>query len=209
MSEKREKTKGMELAYRVGEGLYLNLTNRCSSACTFCLRQSTATVGESDVLWLEREPTAAEVIAAIQEKLPEGYKEIVFCGFGEPTCALDTLLEVAHWVKANTTLPVRINTNGQGSLIAGRDIAPELATCVDVASISLNDPDPVRYQELVRSQFGEKAFPAMIEFAKRCVEEGMEVVMTTVETTISHEDEARCAEICEKIGARYRIREWI
>ena len=117
----------MEILYRVHNGIYVNLTNRCSAACTFCLRQNMDHVGESHSLWLEREPTAQEVEAAFEKLDLSEFQEIVFCGFGEPTCALDVLLEVARWLKQHYTLPIRINTNGQGSLIAGRDISGELA----------------------------------------------------------------------------------
>lgn len=198
----------MEILYQVHSGLYVNLTNRCSSACTFCLRQSMDHMGQSSSLWLEREPTAREVIAEFAKWDLTQFTEIVFCGFGEPTCALDTLLTVAQWLKTQTALPIRVNTNGQGSLIAGRDIAKEFSKCVDTVSVSLNHPDPAQYQALVRSQFGAEAFPGMLEFARRCVEEGIHVVMTTVDTTISHEEEAQCREICRKIGADYRIRPW-
>lgn len=198
----------MEILYQVHNGLYVNLTNRCSSACTFCLRQTMDCVGQSSSLWLEREPTVQEVIEEFAKWDLTRFTEIVFCGFGEPTCALDTLLPVARWLKAYTALPIRVNTNGQGSLIAGRDIAGELAVCVDTVSISLNHPDPEQYQHLVRSRFGDRAFPGMLAFAKRCVEEGLQVVMTTVDTTITHEEEDRCREICREIGAVYRIRPW-
>ncbi len=199
----------MELVYRVGNSLYLNLTNRCSCACTFCLRQDNDTVGESQSLWLEREPTAQEMIEAIKAADTDGRSEMVFCGFGEPTCALDVLLETAAWMKNNLGLPIRLNTNGQGNLINGRDISSDLAKYVDTVSVSLNDPDPVRYQQLVRSKFGDQAFPGMLTFAENCVKAGMNVVMTTVDTTISHEDEDKCRQICSRIGASYRIREWI
>lgn len=198
----------MEILYKVHSGLYVNLTNRCSAACTFCLRQTMDHVGESESLWLTREPTAQEVMEEFRKWDLSQFTEIVFCGFGEPTCALPVLLEVAKWLKTQTELPIRVNTNGQGSLVAGRDIAKELATCVDTVSISLNHPDPESYQKLVRSQFGDKAFPGMLDFARRCVEEGLHVVMTTVDTTISHDEEKQCREICKKIGADYRIRPW-
>lgn len=198
----------MEILYRVHNGLYVNLTNRCSSACTFCLRQTMDHVGESNSLWLEREPTVQEVKDEFEKWDLSQFSEIVFCGFGEPTCALPILLEVATWLKARTSLPIRVNTNGQGSLIAGRDVSGDLAACVDTVSISLNNPDPEQYQQLVRSKFGDKAFPGMLEFAKSCVARGLHVVMTTVDTTISHEEEERCREICQGIGATYRIRPW-
>ena len=202
--------KKMEIAYKVGDGLYINLTNKCSCACTFCLRQGDDKVGESDSLWLEREPTADEAIAVINDKLKAyPYKEVVFCGFGEPTCALDVMLDVARWIKTNTDIPTRLNTNGHADLINSKDVAPLLVGLIDTVSISLNVPDTERYQELVRSRFGVQSFDAMIAFAKRCVGEGLNVVMTTVETTISKEDEEKCRQLCQSIGARYRIREWV
>ena len=198
----------MEILYRVHQGLYVNLTNQCSCACTFCLRQSMDRMGESGSLWLEREPTAQEVITEFDKWNLSDFREIVFCGFGEPTCALPVLLEVAAWLKEKGAPPIRVNTNGQGSLIAGRDISGELAACVDTVSVSLNHPDPEKYQALVRSRFGDEAFPAMLDFARRCVEEGIHVIMTTVDTTITHEEEERCRAICREIGAEYRIRPW-
>lgn len=198
----------MEILYRVHNGLYVNLTNKCSAACTFCLRQSMDRIGESDSLWLEREPSAQEVIDEFKKWDLSGLSEIVFCGFGEPTCALPVLLEVAKWLKANTALPIRINTNGHGSMIAGRDISGDLAACIDTVSVSLNHPDAAQYQALVRSRFGEESFAGMLDFAKKCAQKGIHVVMTTVDTTITHEEEARCQAICDSIGARYRIRPW-
>ena len=79
---------------------------------------------------------------------------------------------------------------------------------LDTVSISLNNPDKDEYNKLVRSKFGDKTFDEMIDFAKKCVANGLNVVMTTVDTTISHEEEAQCRIICDKIGASYRIRPW-
>lgn len=198
----------MELLYKVHNNLYVNLTNRCPYACTFCLRQTMDRIGESDRLWLEREPSAAEVIAEFEKFNMEAFNEVVFCGFGEPTEAFDVLKEVAAYVKQTYHKPVRVNTNGVGSLINGRDIAPELAGLVDTVSISLNHPDKERYLELVRSRFGPDSYEAMLDFARACTKYVPHVVLTTVDTTISHEEEARCQKICDEIGAEYRIRPW-
>lgn len=54
----------MTILYRVHHGLYASLTNRCSCACTFCVRGLSDSVGEAESLWLSREPTYEEVIAA-------------------------------------------------------------------------------------------------------------------------------------------------
>ena len=116
----------MEILYKVHHGLYVNLTNKCPCACTFCLRQTMDHVGESHSLWLEREPSAEEVIAEFAKFDMNEFEEVVFCGFGEPTEALPVLLKVAAYVKETFSKPVRINTNGMGNLIWNRDITPEL-----------------------------------------------------------------------------------
>lgn len=198
----------MEILYKVHDNLYVNLTNRCPYACTFCLRQTREQMGESGRLWLEREPTAEEVIAEFDKFDLKDFREVVFCGFGEPTEALDVLLKVAAFVKETFQKPIRINTNGAGNLIHGRNIVPELKGLVDCVSISLNHPDQEQYEALVRSKFKNQSYDAMLSFAKSCVGQIPKVVLTTVSTTISQEEEQCCQKICDEIGAEYRIRPW-
>lgn len=198
----------MEILYKVHNNLYVNLTNRCPCACTFCLRQTMDRIGESDRLWLEKEPSAQEVIDEFAKWDMSQFEELVFCGFGEPTMALDTLLLVARYVKDTFHKSIRINTNGLGDLIHGRDITPDFVGLIDTISISLNTPNAQRYHELVRSKFGDQSFDAMIRFARNCVKAVPHVVMTTVATTLTKEEEAQCQEICDSIGASYRIRPW-
>ena len=200
--------KKMEILYKVHNNLYINLTNRCPYSCTFCLRQKMDKVGESDTLWLLREPTAEEVIEEFKKWDVDSFHEIVFCGFGEPTEAFDVLKKVAEFIKSKYNKPIRLNTNGVGSLINKRNIAPELEGLIDTVSISLNNPDPEEYAKLVRSKYGVKSFQEMIDFAKECKKYVPNVVMSTVDTTISHEEEKKCKEICDKVGAEYRIRSW-
>lgn len=202
-------SKAMNILYSVGDGLYINLTNRCSCACTFCIRDEGDALGSADTLWLEREPTAEEVISALKEVDLSPFSEVVFCGYGEPTEAFEVLKEVATWLKANTDLPVRINTNGQGSLICERDITPELEGIIDALSISLNTPDPESYLALTRSRYGKAAFDAVLDFAKRAKQFVPSVTLTTVSTTITVEQEAECARICDSLGATYRIRTFV
>ena len=199
-------TKAMNVLYEVGDGLYVNLTNRCPCRCTFCISNEGDSVNGRDTLWLEREPTAAEVIAGLRTLDLDAYAEVVFCGYGEPTEAFDTLKEVALYIKAVGGPPVRVNTNGQGSLINGRDITPELAGIVDAVSISLNSPDAQEYLALTRSRYGDEAFLAMLEFARSAARYVPSVTLTTVGSTITHEQEERCRHICEDLGVRYRIR---
>lgn len=198
----------MEIFYEVHEGLYVNLTNKCPCACTFCLRQTMDKIGNSSVLWLDHDAGAQEALEAMKKWDLSKYTELVFCGFGEPTEALDVLKVVAAAAKKQYNIPVRINTNGLGNLVNGRDIIPELVGLVDTVSISLNTPNAKEYYELVRPQFGEKSFDAMLDFARESAQKLPHVVMTTVDTTLSKEDEDKCRKICEDLGVTYRIRPW-
>ena len=198
----------MEILYKVHNNLYVNLTNKCPCACTFCLRQNMDHVGESKSLWLEREPSAEEVIAEFAKFDMSRFNEVVFCGFGDPTEAFEVLKKVAAFVKETYHMPIRLNTNGLGNLVNGRDITPEMEGLIDTVSISLNTPNADRYHELVRSKFGDKSFDAMLDFARSSTKYVSNVVMTTVDTTITKEEEEECRRICDSIGAKYRIRPW-
>ena len=44
--------KGNAYTYPVGRGLYINLTNRCTNRCDFCIRNNGDGVYGSDPLWL-------------------------------------------------------------------------------------------------------------------------------------------------------------
>ena len=200
--------KSMTILYKVHNNLYVNLTNRCSCACTFCLRQTKDHMEESDSLWLEHEPTVEEVKEEFKKFDMTKFDEVVFCGFGEPTERLDALLEVAKFVKETYQKPIRVNTNGQASLINKRDTAPEFKGLVDTISISLNTPNEQKYNELVRSIFGDKSYRGMLDFAKEVKQYVPHVVLSTVDTTLTKEEEAQCAKICEDLGVTYRIRPW-
>ena len=198
----------MTIVYKVHNNLYVNLTNRCSCSCVFCLRQNRDHMEKSDSLWLDHEPTLQEVKDAFAKEDMSQYEEVVFCGFGEPTERMDLLLEVAAFVKENYQKPVRINTNGQANLINGRDVAPELKGLADTISISLNTPNEEKYNEMVRSIYGDKAYGAMLDFAREAKKYVPNVVLSTVDTTLSKEEEEQCRQICEKLAVTYRIRPW-
>jgi radical SAM enzyme (TIGR04100 family) len=199
-------TKGMTILYKVHNNLYVNLTNRCTCSCTFCLRNEKETVGESSTLWLEHEPSVEEVKKEFEKFNMDEYNEVVFCGFGEPTERIDDLIEIAKFVKEKYHKKIRINTNGQGSLSNGKDIAPMMKGVVDIVSVSLNTPNEKRYNEIVRSRFGDQAYQAMLSFVKEVRQYVPEVVLSTVSTTITKEEEEECRKICEDLGVTYRIR---
>lgn len=196
----------MTILYELHDNLYINLTNRCPCSCTFCLRQNREDMGTSDSLWLEHEPSFEEVAAEFENFDMDRYHEIVFCGFGEPTEALDVLLKTAHFIKEHWEKPIRINTNGLGNLIHGRDITPSFEGLIDTLSISLNTPDPQKYYRLVRPRFGEISHNAMLESARNSKKYVPNVVLTTVSTTLTSDEEAQCRRICQDLGVTYRIR---
>lgn len=196
----------MVILYEVHENLYVNMTNKCPCACTFCLRQTRDEMNNSGSLWLEREPSVDEVKAEFDKFDMNKYKEVVFCGFGEPTERLDDMLEVCRFVKEKFGKTTRINTNGLADLINKKDTAPMFKGLIDVVSISLNTPNRERYLELTRSKFGIESFEAMLKFAENVKNYVGEVILSTVSTTLTEDEEKECASICNKIGVTYRIR---
>ena len=196
----------MVILYEVHKGLYVNMTNKCPCACTFCLRQTRDEMNGSGSLWLEREPSVEEVKAEFAKFDMTKYEEVVFCGFGEPTERLDDVIEVAKFVKNTLGKKTRINTNGLSNLIHGRNTASDFEGAIDVVSISLNTPNRERYLELTRSKFGIESFDAMLSFAESVKNYVGEVILSTVSTTLTEAEEKECAAICKKIGVTYRIR---
>ena len=200
----------MTTTYRVGDGLYVNLTNRCPCACTFCIRQNGGSAYGSDSLWLEREPTADEARASIEANLGD-CKELVFCGYGEPTERLDVLLEIAAWFRtAHPAIPIRVNTNGLSDLIAGEPTAHRFKGLVDTVSISLNAPTAEEYVTLCRPKFGAAAYPAMLRFAEEVKKYVGTVVLSVVGTdALTSEKEAACRRIAASLGATLRVRRFV
>ena len=47
--------------YELNNNLYINLTNKCTSNCEFCVRNQKDGIGE-DVLWLKKEPDTADIM---------------------------------------------------------------------------------------------------------------------------------------------------
>ena len=197
----------MTITYEVGSGLYVNSTNRCSNACEFCVRATVESYYGD--LWLDREPTVEEMCESIFSRNLTKYTELVFCGYGEPTERIDDILAVAARVKERTDLPIRINTNGQGSMIAGYDITPKLAGLIDVLSISLNTADAISYDKICHSRFGEAAYQGLLNFAKAATRYVPKVVLSVVDTTIPPEEIERCRQIAAECGVSLRVREFI
>lgn len=196
----------MTITYKVKNGIYVNMTNRCPCACTFCLRKNAPGVYGSDPLWLDREPTVAEVCESIDTWKLNEYEEIVFCGYGEPTERLYDILEVAKYIKSKSNIKIRINTNGLSDLIHGEPTAARLEGLIDAVSVSLNATNKEDYLAIVRPKFGIESFDAMLKFTKDCTKYVPNVMMTVVDVVTSKEEQEKSREICESLGAKLRIR---
>lgn len=200
--------KQMTILYEVHHNLYINLTNQCPCACVFCLRKTKDELNHSGSLWLDHEPSIQEVMDEFKKFDISKYEELVFCGFGEPCERLDDLLLLAAYIKKSYNKPIRVNTNGLADLMYGKDTTPLFYGLVDTISISLNTPNAQKDYELTRNKFGMESFDAMLKFAENVKKYVPKVIFTTVDTTLTKEEEGQCAEICEKIGVTYRIRPW-
>lgn len=188
------------IAYEMWGNLYLNITNRCTNACRFCIRYQT------DVLWgytlkLDREPTVEEVIEAVGD--PTRYREVVFCGFGEPTVRLDVVTEVGRRLRA-AGARVRLDTNGHGNVIWNRNIAPELAAAVDSISVSLNAADAGTYERICRPRFGPRTLDHVVAFVRECRKAGIETVVSAVDVPDVDIDKVRA--LAASLGVPLRVR---
>lgn len=201
--------KDMTVTYVVDGALYVNITNRCSNRCDFCIRNNGDGAYGSASLWLSHEPTVEEIISSIINADPTQYSELVFCGYGEPTERLEDLISVAKAVKEKYDIKIRINTNGHSSLIHKFDTAPLYADVIDTVSISLNAPNAKEYDKVCHSVFGEDAFGGLLDFAKRVKDYVPKVVLTVVDVALSEDEIKECERIAETVGIPLRVRKYI
>ncbi|MGN0624274.1 MAG: TIGR04100 family radical SAM protein [Oscillospiraceae bacterium] len=200
--------KMMTISYEVGDGLYLNITNKCPCSCTFCIRNNGDGAYGSDPLWLEHQPDAEEVIENLKSRDLDSYKEIVFCGYGEPTCELEILKTVAAYIRSVTKTPIRVNTNGLSDLINKRSTAAEFEGIADTVSISLNASTSEEYNKVTRPSFKDAdCFAEMLGFAGR-VKEYVPNVMLTVVDIIGEEEIKRSQAIADSVGIKLRVRKY-
>lgn len=195
-----------KILYVYNDQVYANITNKCDCNCTFCIRKQFDGVGDADTLWHKAEPSLGEIIAAIDAFDFTGYKEFVFCGYGEPTCALENLIASARYVKEKTSLPIRVNSNGLGNLYYKRDIVPQLAEVVDSISISLNEATAEKYEKVTRPSFPH-AYEAMLDFAEECGKLIPHTQLSIVDI-LPEEDIKACQHIADSRGVHLKVRPW-
>ena len=200
-----------QIVYRFNNALYINLTNRCPNSCVFCIKTKFAMRFDKYDLNLQgQEPSSEEVISVLQKEMAqEPVKEIVFCGYGEPTMRLKVLLETAQKVKQlYPQIKLRLNTIGLGSLVNGRDISGELAQNIDEISISLNSPDAQEWQKIVRPnpKYAAQGYQAMLDFVRACAPKMNTIVSIVDKQNIDIE---KTKKLAQSLGAKLRVREFI
>lgn len=194
------------------DSLYLNITNRCTNACSFCIRYKAREFHGQYKLWLDREPSVEEILEAVGDPLK--YKQIVFCGYGEPLIRLETVIETAKRIKSyppkglTTYQPkIRVDTNGHANLFYQRNILPELKGLVDIMSISLNAESASAYEMICHSLFGKRAYPAVIEFIKEAKKYIPEVEASVVNLP-ELVDLKKAKKLAEDLGVKFRLRSY-
>ena len=207
-NEKKEENRKDTYLYTLDGNLYVNLTNKCSNGCDFCVRNERSSY-YGNYLWLRNgDPTVEGVIAAAKGFGDlSRFKEVVFCGFGEPTYKMAEMLALCDFFHEKG-LKTRLNTNGQGNLINKRDIVPDLKDKIDFVNVSLNASCVEKYQPICRSQYGESGFAGMIEFAKLCRRNGVPCRFSIVDCIGEDEVEA-CKRLAESIKIPLYVRKYI
>lgn len=198
--------KEMNISYEINNKLYLNITNKCPCNCTFCIRNNGDGAYGSDPLWLEHQPTQQEIIENLKTRDLDSYEEIIFCGYGEPTCEFELLKATARFIKENSSTPLRLNTNGLGNLVNKRDIANELKGLIDAVSVSLNASDAQAYDKVTRPSFKDvNCFEEMLKFAKQASKYVPKTVLTVVDI-IGEQEIAKSQAIADSLGIELRVR---
>ncbi len=205
------------LVYLLDGKIYINLTNRCTNDCIFCLRKDKDDV-VGQTLWLDNENSNADdVIKQFELKRNElltthnlPFKEVIFCGYGEPMLKFDVMKQVAKYIKDKyPETKIRVNTNGHANYVYKKNVVPECKGLIDEFSVSLNGSTKEEYDELSQPKFDE-AYDEMKKFIKACSDEGISVVASVVEGYKGrHLDLEKCEEIAKSLGAKFRVREWI
>ncbi len=189
------------ISYRIGDSLYLNITDRCTLECAFCPK----TLGNTQVheydLKLNQRPKVNEIISSIDDV--KKYKEIVFCGYGEPTLRLSTLLAVAKWIKDQGGR-VRVNTDGLANLVNKKNILPQLKGLVDSLSVSMNAQNSKIYDLHCKPQLAGSYY-AMLDFLKQAPLYVEDVTATAIDG-LAGVDIKQCEAIADKFGVRFRRR---
>ncbi|HHO69677.1 MAG TPA: radical SAM protein [Gammaproteobacteria bacterium] len=189
------------LAYPIGDRLYLNITDRCTLRCRFCPKhQAGPRVHDYDLSLRER-PSVERLIAAMGD--PSRYREVVFCGFGEPTLRLKRLIEIADHIQARGGR-VRLNTDGLANRVFRRNVLPDLAGRIDALSVSMNAQCEAVYVRHCRPALSG-SYAAMLDFLREAPLYVDEVTATAIDG-LAGVDIGACERLARDCGVGFRRR---
>ncbi len=196
------------LVYLLDGKIYINLTNKCTNDCIFCLRKDKDDV-VGQTLWLDDENSTSQDVIEQLETF-NITSEIIFCGYGEPMLKFEVLKEVAKYIKDKyPDTKIRVNTNGHANFVYKRNVVTECKGLIDEFSVSLNGAGKEEYNELSQPVFDE-AYEEVKKFIKACADENISVTASVVEGYKGrHLDLETCEKIAKNLGAKFRVREWI
>lgn len=192
-----------KVVYRIGDSIYINLTMRCTNNCYFCPKNSGHHVAGHNLL-LNHEPSEKDILNGIERY--EDYTEIVFCGLGEPTLRADLMFSLAEKLK-NKGVSIRLNTNGQGSIVNKTDLPAKMKGLIDSVNVSLNAQTADIYTEICKPQLGGDVFGAVLKFAEQCKKLGIKTMFSVVD--IPEIDIDQCRSIAGKIGVPLKVRKYV
>lgn len=198
-----------KIVYPYNNALYINLTNRCTAKCAFCIKYRWKYLFRGYNLRLDKEPTADEVIDRLEKIFKiskKTYKEVVFCGYGEPMLRLPVLKHVARWVKEKG-LRVRLNTSGHGNLIYKKNVVPELEGLIDTVSVSLNAENADKYNFICRPKFGKQTFQGVLDFVKECKKYISDVQVSVLD--MPGIDIEKCKQVAKSCGVELKVRPYL
>ena len=190
------------IAYRLHGNVYLNITSRCTLRCRFCPKFNREWEVRGYLLRLRQEPDVPAILEAVGD--PAHDREVVFCGLGEPTLRLETLLESAAALRARGARRIRVNTDGLANWRAGRDVTPALAQHVDALSISLNAQNEALYDRHCRPP-ATGAWPELLEFVLCAREHIADITLTAIDGLPGVDIDA-CADLANRFNVKFRRR---
>lgn len=198
--------------YTLDGKIYINLTNRCTNNCVFCIRTLKDDVDGANLRLSSENVKLEDVISQLKTFNNVENNEVVFCGYGEPLIKLNEVLALSEYIKTNyKNVKIRVNTNGLANMIHKRNIVSELAKNVDAVSVSLNAENDKLYDEISQPQDVYKgAYSRVKEFIWYCAQEGIETTATIVTGYKNYKPDVQlCEQIAKNLGAKFRVREWL
>jgi len=190
-----------DVVYRYGDSLYVNVTSKCQNSCIFCVRNAADGLSGYNLRHKE-DPSDELVLSTIREFPVEKFRELVFCGFGEPTLR-SRLIMKASAAAGSRGVRTRLNTNGLCTSFMSEDKVLELLSCFDSVSISLNASGAKEYNRICPSQI-ENSWEHLMKFVKLAGRAHIETQLSAVKS--SGVDVKRVTALANRLHMPLRVR---